>query len=62
MMHDVDLKNSVKRCWDQSSTTYDSSGHQIVTPEEREAWKQELRVNLPPPLFVSWMSAAVLVL
>ena len=39
--------------WDNSATTYDTSGHQITTDKEKEAWKQELRKNLvSPPLCI----------
>jgi ubiquinone/menaquinone biosynthesis C-methylase UbiE len=45
---DHEIKDAVRKSWDQSSAMYDScSGHGIGTGEEKVAWKQELNRNLP---------------
>jgi ubiquinone/menaquinone biosynthesis C-methylase UbiE len=47
-MIDHELKNAVRKSWDQSSDRYDScSGHGIGTTEEKAAWMQELDRHLP---------------
>ena len=53
-MTDPDIKDKIRKSWDQSSDLYDScSGHGIGTGEEEVAWKQELSRDLPePPLRV----------
>ncbi|MEI7856880.1 MAG: class I SAM-dependent methyltransferase [Methanomicrobiales archaeon] len=49
-MIDNEIKDAIRKCWDQSSVWYDScSGHGIGTGEENIAWKQELGRNLPGP-------------
>ncbi len=48
MMKDTEIKEVVKKFWDCSSTTYDSSpGHSMGSKGEKDAWKQELSRNLP---------------
>lgn len=52
-MNDFDLKNLIRIWWDNSSTTSDTSGHQITTIEENDVWIQEFQENLPsPPLTI----------
>lgn len=47
-MNDHEMKDAVRRVWDLSSTTYDTiPGHRIETPEEKNAWIQELGRDLP---------------
>jgi len=47
-MIDRELKDAVRKSWDESSELYDScSGHGIGTGEEKAAWKQELGRDLP---------------
>jgi ubiquinone/menaquinone biosynthesis C-methylase UbiE len=47
-MIDREIKDAVRKSWDQSSGRYDSCpGHGIGTPAEKEAWKQELARNIP---------------
>ncbi len=47
-MIDHEIKDAVRKSWDQSSAMYDScSGHGIGTEEEKVEWKQELNRNLP---------------
>ncbi|OPX64373.1 MULTISPECIES: class I SAM-dependent methyltransferase [unclassified Methanoregula] len=48
VMNDAEIKDAVRRIWDVSSSTYDTHvGHRIGTLEEKEAWKQELKRDLP---------------
>ncbi len=48
MNNDSEIKDAVRKSWDHSSETYDSSpGHAIETREEKDAWKQELSRDLP---------------
>lgn len=48
VMNDTEIKDAVRKSWDSSSVTYDTSpGHRIGTQEEKEAWKHELKRNLP---------------
>ena len=48
-MNDPDLKNGVRKVWDSSAINYDAiPGHQIGTPEEKNAWMRELGRDLPP--------------
>jgi ubiquinone/menaquinone biosynthesis C-methylase UbiE len=48
MIHDSEIKDAVRKNWDLTSETYDSSpGHAIDTREEKDAWKAELRRGLP---------------
>ena len=47
-MIDQEIKDAIRKSWDQSSVLYDSCpGHGIGTDEEKVAWKQELNRNLP---------------
>lgn len=47
-MFDQEIKDAIRKSWDQSSVLYDSCpGHGIGTDEEKVAWKQELSRNLP---------------
>jgi ubiquinone/menaquinone biosynthesis C-methylase UbiE len=47
-MIDREIKDAVRKSWDQSSEKYDScSGHGIGSGEEEAAWKQELGRDLP---------------
>ena len=47
-MNDHEMKDAVRKVWDLSSTTYDTiPGHRIGTPEEKNAWIQELCRDLP---------------
>ncbi len=47
-MNDPEIKDAIRKSWDQSSVLYDSCpGHGIGTGEENVAWKQELNRNLP---------------
>jgi ubiquinone/menaquinone biosynthesis C-methylase UbiE len=47
-MNDQEIKDAVRKVWDLSSTTYDNiPGHRIGTPEEKNAWIQELGRDLP---------------
>jgi ubiquinone/menaquinone biosynthesis C-methylase UbiE len=47
-MIDHEIKEAVRKSWDDSSGLYDSCpGHGIGTDEEKTAWKQELARNLP---------------
>jgi len=49
IMNDSEIKDAVRKSWDASSSTYDTRpGHKISTEAEKEAWKQELKRNLPP--------------
>jgi len=46
-MIDREIKDAVRKSWDESSVLYDSCpGHGIGTTEEKIAWKQELGRNL----------------
>lgn len=50
-MIDHDIKDAIRKSWDDSSGMYDDcSGHGIRTEEENIAWKQELNRNLPESL------------
>jgi ubiquinone/menaquinone biosynthesis C-methylase UbiE len=47
-MIDHEIKDTVRKSWDDSSAKYDScSGHGIGSEEEKAAWKQELNRYLP---------------
>jgi Methylase involved in ubiquinone/menaquinone biosynthesis len=47
-MIDLEIKDTIRKSWDQSSVLYDSCpGHGIGTGEEKVAWKQELNRDLP---------------
>jgi ubiquinone/menaquinone biosynthesis C-methylase UbiE len=47
-MIDHEIKDAIRKSWDQSSVLYDRCpGHGIGTDEEKVAWKQELNRNLP---------------
>jgi ubiquinone/menaquinone biosynthesis C-methylase UbiE len=47
-MIDREIKDAVRKSWDQSSGRYDSCpGHGIGTLAEKEAWKQELARSIP---------------
>lgn len=47
MIHDGEIKEAVRKSWDHSSATYDSSpGHAIATQAEKDAWKRELSRGL----------------
>jgi ubiquinone/menaquinone biosynthesis C-methylase UbiE len=47
-MIDREIKDAVRKSWDQSSSRYDSCpGHGIGTGDEKAAWKQELSRDLP---------------
>jgi ubiquinone/menaquinone biosynthesis C-methylase UbiE len=47
-MFDHEIKDAIRKSWDQSSVLYDNCpGHGIGTEEEKVAWKQELMKNLP---------------
>ncbi|MEI6292526.1 MAG: methyltransferase domain-containing protein [Methanomicrobiales archaeon] len=47
-MIDSEIKDAVRKSWDQSSAMYDSCpGHGIGTDAEKTAWKQELARNIP---------------
>jgi ubiquinone/menaquinone biosynthesis C-methylase UbiE len=49
-MIDHEIKDAVRKSWDESSELYDScSGHGIGAGEEKTAWKHELGRNLPDP-------------
>ncbi|MFA4861322.1 class I SAM-dependent methyltransferase [Methanoregula sp.] len=46
-MIDHEIRDAIRKSWNQSSVTYDSCpGHGIGTEEEKSAWKQELQRNL----------------
>ena len=46
-MIDHEIKEAVRKSWDQSSVMYDNCpGHGIWTEEEKNAWKQELARNI----------------
>jgi ubiquinone/menaquinone biosynthesis C-methylase UbiE len=46
-MIDRELKDAVRKSWDESAARYDScSGHGIASGDEKAAWKQELGRNL----------------
>jgi ubiquinone/menaquinone biosynthesis C-methylase UbiE len=48
VMNDTALKDAVRKSWDRSSDTYDTSpGHRIGTQAEKDSWKKELSRNLP---------------
>ncbi len=48
VMNDTEIKDAVRKSWDASSATYDTRpGHQIGSEAEKEAWKRELKRNLP---------------
>ncbi len=47
-MIDDEIKNAIRKSWDQSSSRYDSCpGHGIGTQAEKDAWKRELAGNIP---------------
>jgi len=47
-MIDHEIKEAVRKSWDDASVKYDSCpSHGIGTEEEKVAWKQELTRNLP---------------
>lgn len=47
-MNDREIREAIRKSWDQSSVLYDSSpGHGIGTEQEKVAWKQELVRKLP---------------
>ncbi len=49
-MIDHEIRDAVRKSWDQSSVRYDScSGHGIGSGEEKAAWERELARNLPGP-------------
>lgn len=47
-MIDHEIKNAIRKSWDETSLKYDRCpGHGIGTEQEKVAWKQELGRNLP---------------
>jgi ubiquinone/menaquinone biosynthesis C-methylase UbiE len=47
-MLDHEIKDAVRKSWDNSSARYDSCpGHGIGTEEEKAAWRHELALNIP---------------
>jgi ubiquinone/menaquinone biosynthesis C-methylase UbiE len=49
-MNSNEIKEAVKKSWDNSSGMYDTCpGHRIGTQEEEDAWMHELRQDIPPP-------------
>lgn len=48
-MNDHEIKDAIRKVWDDGSKTYDSNPHHpIGTEQEKDAWRQELSRNLPP--------------
>ena len=47
-MHDPEIRDAVRKCWDLSSVRYDCfPGHGVGTRDEKVAWEKELSRNLP---------------